>query len=201
MTLGVEREGLAEPLRELAAPGTPILGTCAGLIMLDRDHLGLMDIDARRNAFGRRSARFEADLDIAGLDGGPVRAVFIRAPWIADAGEDVEILAAVDGQPSRRGRGGFTPSRSIPSCRGHAPARGLPRPRARAVGGLAQDVPRRARRTRRRAVPVVNAPINSRMAIAMPVPRPVSDSPSTIAAELSALMPLGSRLSALSLTP
>ncbi|HEY3187145.1 MAG TPA: pyridoxal 5'-phosphate synthase glutaminase subunit PdxT [Solirubrobacteraceae bacterium] len=97
MTLGIEREGLAEPLRELAAAGTPIFGTCAGLIMLDRDHLGVMDIAARRNAFGRQVRSFEADLEFPGMAGGPVRAVFIRAPWIAEAGDDVTILAEVDG--------------------------------------------------------------------------------------------------------
>jgi 5'-phosphate synthase pdxT subunit len=76
MTLGVERDGLAEPLRELVRRGTPVLGTCAGMIMLDRDHLGL-----------------------AGLAGGPVHAIFIRAPWVRDCGEDVEVLATVDGHP------------------------------------------------------------------------------------------------------
>jgi 5'-phosphate synthase pdxT subunit len=96
MTLGVEREGLAEPLRAFTKP---IFGTCAGLIMLDRSHLGLMDVDAERNAFGRQVRSFEADLEIAGLDGAPLRAVFIRAPWIAAHGDDVEILAAVDGHP------------------------------------------------------------------------------------------------------
>jgi len=99
MTLGIEREGLAEPLRALAAAGTPVLGTCAGLIMLDRDHLGLMDLRAERNAFGRQLRSFEADLDVAGIDGGPLRAVFIRAPWVAEHGPGVEVLAAVDGHP------------------------------------------------------------------------------------------------------
>jgi pyridoxal 5'-phosphate synthase pdxT subunit len=99
MTLGIEREGLAGPLRALAAAGTPVFGTCAGLIMLDREHLGVMDIRAERNAFGRQVRSFEADLDFPGVDGGPVRAVFIRAPWIAEAGEEVTILAAVDGHP------------------------------------------------------------------------------------------------------
>jgi 5'-phosphate synthase pdxT subunit len=97
MTLGIEREGLAEPLRALARAGTPVLGTCAGLILLDRGHLGLMDIEARRNAFGRQVRSFEADLDFADLAGGPVHAVFIRAPWIADHGPGVEVLASVDG--------------------------------------------------------------------------------------------------------
>ncbi|HEV7807220.1 MAG TPA: pyridoxal 5'-phosphate synthase glutaminase subunit PdxT, partial [Solirubrobacteraceae bacterium] len=77
MTLGIEREALAEPLRELAAAGTPILGTCAGLIMLDREHLQIMDIVARRNAFGRQVRSFEADLELVGIDGRPLRAVFI----------------------------------------------------------------------------------------------------------------------------
>lgn len=96
MTLGVEREGLAEPLRALAAAGTPILGTCAGLIMLDRDHLDLLDVRTERNAFGRQVRSFEASLDFAWFDD-PVRAVFIRAPWIVSLGGEVEPLARVDG--------------------------------------------------------------------------------------------------------
>ena len=94
MTLGVQREGLTEPLR---AFDRPVFGTCAGLIMLDREHLGVMDIAAERNAFGRQVRSFEADLELAGLDGPPLRAVFIRAPWIAEHGAGVEILASVDG--------------------------------------------------------------------------------------------------------
>jgi 5'-phosphate synthase pdxT subunit len=97
MTLGIEREGLAEPLRALAAAGTPVLGTCAGLIMLDRHHLQIMDIEAKRNAFGRQVRSFEADLEIDSIEGAPLRAVFIRAPWIAEHGDCVEILASVDG--------------------------------------------------------------------------------------------------------
>ena len=96
---GIERERLAEPLRGLLATGTPVLGTCAGLIVLDRDHLGAMDIRARRNAFGRQVRSFEVDLEVAGLEEGPVRAVFIRAPWIEEHGDDVEVLAEVDGHP------------------------------------------------------------------------------------------------------
>ena len=104
MTLGIEREGLAEPLRDLVASGRPILGTCAGMIVLDRGHLGLLDVDARRNAFGRQVASFEADLDLPQLADGaapaePLRAVFIRAPWVDDHGDDVEVLAEVDGHP------------------------------------------------------------------------------------------------------
>jgi len=97
MSLGIEREGLAEPLRELVERGTPVLGTCAGLIMLDRDHLGLMDTVARRNAFGRQLHSFEADVDLPEI--GTFHAVFIRAPWIAEYGPAVEILAEVDGHP------------------------------------------------------------------------------------------------------
>jgi pyridoxal 5'-phosphate synthase pdxT subunit len=99
MTLGIAREGLAEPLRALAAAGTPILGSCAGLIMLDREHLGLMDMRAQRNAFGRQTKSFEADIEVAGLEGGPLRGIFIRAPWIAEHGPGVRILAEVNGHP------------------------------------------------------------------------------------------------------
>ena len=99
MTLGIEREGLAEPLRALVSSGTPVLGTCAGLIMLDRGHLGLLDVESRRNAFGRQLESFEADLALRGLDGPPLRAVFIRAPWVDSAGDGVEVLAEVDGHP------------------------------------------------------------------------------------------------------
>jgi 5'-phosphate synthase pdxT subunit len=106
MTLGVEREGLAEPIAGLVRSGLPVLGSCAGLIMLDRAHLGLMDIVAERNAFGRQVRSFEADLEIAGLRGGPMHGLFIRAPWIAEHGPGVEILADVDGHAiaAREGR-------------------------------------------------------------------------------------------------
>jgi pyridoxal 5'-phosphate synthase pdxT subunit len=106
MTLGIEREQLAEPLRRLVQAGKPVLGTCAGLIMLDRDHLGLLDVSARRNAFGRQLHSFEADVDL-GLDGGrALPAVFIRAPWVEEHGDEVEVLAEVDGHPVavRQGR-------------------------------------------------------------------------------------------------
>jgi 5'-phosphate synthase pdxT subunit len=97
MTLGIAREGLAEPLREIARQGTPTLGSCAGLIMLDRDHLGVMDMRAERNAFGRQIHSFEADVEVEGMPGGPIRGVFIRAPWIAEHGPEVAILGRVDG--------------------------------------------------------------------------------------------------------
>ncbi|HET8823228.1 MAG TPA: pyridoxal 5'-phosphate synthase glutaminase subunit PdxT [Thermoleophilaceae bacterium] len=94
--LGVEREGLAEPLAEFARSGKPVLGTCAGMIMLDREHLDVLDIGVRRNAFGRQLASFETRLE---LDGEAVEAVFIRAPWVEEVGPDVEVLAEVDGHP------------------------------------------------------------------------------------------------------
>lgn len=99
MTLGMAREGLEQPLRDLAASGVPLLGTCAGLIMLDRSHLGVLDVTAERNAFGRQIRSFEADLELAGItdETGPMRAVFIRAPWVVEHGPGVEVLAAVDG--------------------------------------------------------------------------------------------------------
>jgi pyridoxal 5'-phosphate synthase pdxT subunit len=102
MTLGIEREGLGQPLRELAAAGTPVLGTCAGMIILDRDHLGVLDIVAERNAFGRQLRSFEADLEIEGVSdppAPPVHAVFIRAPWVKQTGPGVRVLAQVDGHP------------------------------------------------------------------------------------------------------
>ncbi len=98
MTLGVEREGLAGPLRELAR-STPVMGTCAGMIMLDRDHLDVLDIRAERNAFGRQLHSFETDLELEGVPGGPMHAVFIRAPWVAEHGPDVQVLGRVDGHP------------------------------------------------------------------------------------------------------
>jgi 5'-phosphate synthase pdxT subunit len=99
MTLGIEREGLAEPLRALARSGTPVLGTCAGMIMLDRDHLGVLDVRTERNAFGRQVRSFEADIDVAGIAGGPMHAVFIRAPWVAEHGPEVEVLGRVEEHP------------------------------------------------------------------------------------------------------
>lgn len=99
MTLGIEREGLAEPLRALVGRGTPVLGTCAGMIMLDRDHLGVLDVRTERNAFGRQVRSFEADIDVEGVEGGPMHAVFIRAPWVAEHGPEVKILGRVEEHP------------------------------------------------------------------------------------------------------
>ena len=99
MTLGIKRERLGDPLRAFVASGKPVLGTCAGMIMLDREHLSCMDTLCKRNAFGRQVRSFEEDLEIPGIDGPPVRAVFIRAPWLAEYGSAVEILASVEGHP------------------------------------------------------------------------------------------------------
>ncbi len=100
--------GLLDPLRRRIADGLPAFGTCAGAILLGRQTMrhdgrpseqpliGAMDIVTRRNAFGRQVASFEADVDVAGVDGGPVHAVFIRAPWLEEHGPDVEVLGAVE---------------------------------------------------------------------------------------------------------
>jgi pyridoxal 5'-phosphate synthase pdxT subunit len=87
--------GLDEAIR---AFDRPILGTCAGMIVLDRDHLGLADVEVERNAYGRQVSSFEADLKLAGADE-PLRGVFIRAPRVHVTGEDVEVLAEHDGRP------------------------------------------------------------------------------------------------------
>jgi pyridoxal 5'-phosphate synthase pdxT subunit len=94
--------GLDEALRRF---DRPVFGTCAGMIVLDRNHLGLVDVEVRRNAFGRQVASFETDLELPGGEA-PLRAVFIRAPWLEGIGPNVEVLAEVDGRPvlARDGR-------------------------------------------------------------------------------------------------
>jgi pyridoxal 5'-phosphate synthase pdxT subunit len=99
------RYGLLEPLRARVADGLPVLGTCAGMIFMARqvegppqDLLGVLDVRVRRNAFGRQVASFEAEVDVKGVDGGPVSGAFIRAPWVAEAAPEVEVLAEVDGK-------------------------------------------------------------------------------------------------------
>jgi len=96
---GIESAGLAEPIRAHHAEGRPVFGTCAGLIVCDDAHLGLLDATARRNAFGRQLQSFEADLEIEGIGSEPLRAVFIRAPWVERHGPGVEVLASYDGHP------------------------------------------------------------------------------------------------------
>jgi 5'-phosphate synthase pdxT subunit len=94
--------GLEDAIRAFQQP---MLGTCAGLIVLDRDHLGLVDVEVARNAYGRQVFSFEADLELAG-DDTPLRGVFIRAPRVTGTGDDVEVLAKLDGEPVllRQGR-------------------------------------------------------------------------------------------------
>jgi 5'-phosphate synthase pdxT subunit len=99
ITKAIERDGLEPAIRAHHASGRPILGTCAGMIVLDREHLGLLDATARRNAFGRQLASFETDLEIAGIGPEPMRAVFIRAPWVESHGPGVNVLASVDRHP------------------------------------------------------------------------------------------------------
>lgn len=96
--------GLFHPLRERIAAGLPVFGSCAGMILLadrvlggreDQQTLGGIDMTVRRNAFGRQVDSFEADLEVAGLAGGPFHAVFIRAPWVEEVGPEVEVLARI----------------------------------------------------------------------------------------------------------
>ena len=99
ITKAIERDDLASAILAHVASGRPLLGTCAGMIVCDREHLGLVDAVARRNAFGRQLASFEADLEVRGLGPDPLRAVFIRAPWIEEHGPDVEVLASIYDHP------------------------------------------------------------------------------------------------------
>ncbi|WP_330295446.1 pyridoxal 5'-phosphate synthase glutaminase subunit PdxT [Streptomyces sp. NBC_00503] len=98
--------GMLEPLRERVRAGMPVYGTCAGMIMLadklldgreDQETLGGIDMIVRRNAFGRQNESFEAQVDFAGIEGGPVEGVFIRAPWVESVGASAEVLATYDG--------------------------------------------------------------------------------------------------------
>jgi 5'-phosphate synthase pdxT subunit len=101
------RYGLLPPIQELVAAGRPLLGTCAGMILMakkieagarDQPSLGVMDISVERNAFGRQIDSFETDLEFAGINGGPTRAVFIRAPLITSVGRAVQVLATYEGR-------------------------------------------------------------------------------------------------------
>jgi 5'-phosphate synthase pdxT subunit len=103
ITMAIERDGLEPAIRAHFDAGRPILGTCAGMIVCDSDHLGLIDAVARRNAFGRQLQSFEADIVFDSVDSGigpePIRAAFIRAPWIESHGDGVEVLARWDDHP------------------------------------------------------------------------------------------------------
>lgn len=119
MSMLLESSGLFDPVAERLAAGLPTLGTCAGMILLgaevldgrpDQRCFGAVDISVRRNAFGRQVDSFEADLDLAELDGPPFRAIFIRAPFVERAGPDVEVLATVDGHPVLCRQGAVTVS-------------------------------------------------------------------------------------------
>ncbi|WP_377268271.1 pyridoxal 5'-phosphate synthase glutaminase subunit PdxT [Peterkaempfera sp. SMS 1(5)a] len=101
--------GLMEPLRARVAEGLPVYGSCAGMIMLadkildgrdDQQSVGGIDMTVRRNAFGRQNESFESPVDFAGLEGGPLHGVFIRAPWVESVGAGVQVLAELSGGPA-----------------------------------------------------------------------------------------------------
>jgi len=102
-----DRFDLVEPLRGAIGDGLPTLGTCAGMVLLagstterqSQVQLGVLDVVVQRNAFGRQVESFEAEVAVDGLDGGPVHAVFIRAPWIEKVGDGVDVLAELSGHP------------------------------------------------------------------------------------------------------
>jgi pyridoxal 5'-phosphate synthase pdxT subunit len=99
ITKAIERDRLEPAIRAHVEAELPLLGTCAGMILCGRDHLGLLDATVRRNAYGRQLASFEADLAMEGIGPEPLRAVFIRAPWVEEHGPGVEVLAELDGHP------------------------------------------------------------------------------------------------------
>jgi 5'-phosphate synthase pdxT subunit len=96
---GIDSAALEPALRAHHESGRTVLGTCAGMIVCDAEHLGFLDATSKRNAFGRQLQSFEVDLAVEGIGDEPMRGVFIRAPWIERWGNDVEVLAAYDGHP------------------------------------------------------------------------------------------------------
>lgn len=108
ITMGIEAAGLAEPILAHHRAGRPILGTCAGMIVAGSEHLGLIDITTRRNAFGRQLASFEDDIELDGIVDGKIRAVFIRAPWVESTGDAVEVLSEVGDHPVAVSQGTVT---------------------------------------------------------------------------------------------
>jgi 5'-phosphate synthase pdxT subunit len=99
ISMGIESAGLEEPIRAHREAGGTVFGTCAGMIVCDEEHLCLIEATAARNAFGRQLQSFEADLEVEGLGDEPLRAVFIRAPWVERHGPGVEVLASHGGHP------------------------------------------------------------------------------------------------------
>jgi len=99
ITMGIQSAGLEPAIHDHHAEGRPLLGTCAGMIICDDTHLGLIDATARRNAFGSQLQSFETDLHVDGIGPEPLRAIFIRAPWIERWGDGVDVLASHDGHP------------------------------------------------------------------------------------------------------
>ena len=106
ISMGIEAGGLEKPIRAHWRDGGTVLGTCAGMIVCDDEHLGLIDATAKRNAFGRQLQSFEADLAVRGAGDEPLRAVFIRAPWVERHGPGVEVLSAHEGHPVAIREGG-----------------------------------------------------------------------------------------------
>ena len=96
---GIESAGLESALHAHHEADLPILGTCAGLIVCDAEHLGFIDATTRRNAFGRQLQSFEAEIVVEGIGDEPLRAVFIRAPWVESHGPGVEVLSSYEGHP------------------------------------------------------------------------------------------------------
>ena len=127
MSMLLESSGLFDPIAERLAAGMPTLGTCAGMILLgttildgraDQRCFGAVDIDVRRNAFGRQVDSFEADLRLGAVDEPPFRAIFIRAPFVERAGPDVEVLASVEGHPVLCRQGNVTVTAFHPELTG-----------------------------------------------------------------------------------
>jgi len=108
IVMGIENAGLAPAIQAHHEAARPILGTCAGMIVAGREHLGLIDITTKRNAFGRQLASFEDDIEVEGMVDGTIRAVFIRAPWVESIGEGVEVQAEVGDHPVAVRQGNVT---------------------------------------------------------------------------------------------
>jgi pyridoxal 5'-phosphate synthase pdxT subunit len=110
ISMGIEAGGLGPAIRAHHGAGRTVFGTCAGMIVCDSEHLGLLDATARRNAFGRQLQSFEADLAVDGIGDEPLRAIFIRAPWVERRGPGVEVLAEHAGHPVAIREGGVLAS-------------------------------------------------------------------------------------------